>query len=181
MIKTLLYLRYILRHKWFVGVAGRNIGLSWWRCITHDLSKLLPDEFFPYAEYFYGGPHKPWEQFTAIDKQYLFWDWSLEGVQFAFDKAWLKHQHRNRHHWQYWLLKEDSGKLDPLPMPKKYILEMVADWMGAGRAITGQWEVCEWYEKNVGKMQLHLDTRELVELLLTPYSGELKASRSGEC
>jgi len=60
----------------------------------------------------------------------------------------------------------DRGDVIPLEMPEKYVKEMVADWMGAGRAITGRWECQEWYEKNKGKMILHKWTRNLVELFL---------------
>jgi len=43
---------------------------------------------------------------------------------------------------------------------------MVADWMGAGRAITGRWETKEWYGKNKGNMLLHPETRKMVEDVL---------------
>ncbi|GFE58515.1 hypothetical protein [Geobacter sp. AOG1] len=38
--------------------------------------------------------------------------------------------------------------------------------MWAGRAITGKLEAAEWYEKNKEKMQLHILTREFVEVTL---------------
>jgi hypothetical protein len=43
---------------------------------------------------------------------------------------------------------------------------MVADWMGAGRAITGKWEAKAWYEKNKATIILHDGTRKLVETIL---------------
>jgi hypothetical protein len=43
---------------------------------------------------------------------------------------------------------------------------MVADWMGAGRAITGRWDVASWYEANAHKMVLHPDVRVQVENLI---------------
>ena len=55
-------------------------------------------------------------------------------------------------------------------MPDDLVREMVADWMGAGRAITGRWEVAEWYEANKGKMHLHPGTRALVESLVRDVS-----------
>jgi len=60
----------------------------------------------------------------------------------------------------------DRGDVIPLEMPTKYISEMVADWMGAGRAITGRWECQEWYEANKDKMILNYQTRIYVESLL---------------
>jgi len=52
-----------------------------------------------------------------------------------------------------------------LPMPHKYILEMVADWRGAGRAY-GNPDTQNWYRLNKDKMILHQDTRREVEELL---------------
>lgn len=37
------------------------------------------------------------------------WKYTEMGVKEAFDLAWLKHQKRNPHHWQYWLLINDSS------------------------------------------------------------------------
>ena len=36
---------------------------------------------------------------------------------------------------------------------------MVADWMGAGRAITGKWDVAGWYADNWRKIHLRPETR----------------------
>lgn len=132
------YLKYVFRHKWFVLIAGVKIGAPFWRLIIHDWSKFLPSEWKPYAYTFYD---------KNGNKQYK------ESPEFK--RAWNYHQKRNKHHWQYWLLKEDDGLFIPIAMPEKYMLEMLADWMGAGRAITGRWEVVEWYEKNNHKIILH--------------------------
>ena len=53
-----------------------------------------------------------------------------------------------------------------LPMPEKMVRVMVADWMGAGRAITGKWEVWVWFEKNRHKIVLAPETWPLVEDLI---------------
>jgi hypothetical protein len=99
-----------------------------------------------------------------------FEDWDRVEVLAAFNRAWLAHQHRNPHHWQHWVLREDSGKTFALEMPHKYRVEMLCDWQGAGRAITGKFnpsdpysETREWYEKNAGKMLLHDNTRAWVQ------------------
>jgi len=47
----------------------------------------------------------------------------------------------------------------------------VADWAGAGRAITGQWEVVEWYGKNRAKIILTPETRGLAESILKAVWG----------
>jgi hypothetical protein len=144
------YLWYIIRHKWFVFIECCKYGLVW-RGIVHDMSKLRPSEFIPYAKYFYG----EWDIYT---KAY---------INDAFDKAWLLHQHRNPHHWQYWVLREDDGGTKTVPIPMKYIKEMVADWRGAGRAINGkESNVYEWYDKNKSKMVIWHHTRHRIENIL---------------
>ena len=167
MKKHFKYLNYVIKHKWFVLMASIKIRSSIYRAIVHDLSKFLPSEWFPYVEYFYGREHKSYNDFSsAIKYEFDCWKISKEGIEESFSYAWLYHQHRNKHHWQYWLLKEDSGKLILLEMPKKYVLEMIADWMGAGRAIKGKWEVKEWFYSNKGNILLHPNTKEYVESII---------------
>jgi len=59
----------------------------------------------------------------------------------------------------------DNLNLAPvcLPMPDKYRREMLADWRGAGRAITGEDNTYDWYLENRDKILLHPDTRYWVE------------------
>lgn len=142
--KHLKYLSYVTRHKWFVFIAGLKTGAPLWRLVIHDWSKFLPCEWFPYVEHFYGDKYP----------------------QQDFDRAWLHHQHLNPHHWQHWRLKEDGGEEKFLKMPEHFAREMVADWMGAGRAIAGKWEARDWYAKNRVKILLHPETAALVGRLL---------------
>ena len=144
----LRYARYVARHKWFVFRAGLRVGAPLWRLLIHDWSKLTPAEWTPYVRSFYGSQGRTPE------------------VRAAFDRAWLHHQHRNPHHWQHWLLREDDGDTNVLPMPPKLAREMVADWMGAGRAITGRWAAAEWYVQNAHRIVLADETRVQVEALL---------------
>ena len=150
----LAYLRYVLRHKWFVWLAGRAVGLSSWRGLVHDWSKLLPSEWTPYVHHFYtpeGGRNH----------------WLRDDLDDTFNRAWNYHQKRQPHHWQYWVLRFDDGQMLALPMPEVYVRELVADWAGAGRAITGRArETWEWYERNRHRMLLHPDTSALIERLL---------------
>jgi len=144
----LKYASYVARHKWFVFRAGLKTKAPLWRLVIHDWSKLSPAEWRPYVRSFYGSEGRTPE------------------VRAAFDGAWLHHQHRNPHHWQHWLLREDDGPTKALTMPESLAREMVADWMGAGRAITGKWEVASWYRDNRDKIILAPETRELVEQLI---------------
>lgn len=155
------YLLYVLRHKLYVYQAGRRLGLGRLQLLIHDWHKFLPDEWGPYVRKFYGGNY-PDEAFRWRNPQ--FGDiLTQERVDAAFELAWLRHQKRGRHHWQWWLLPLDDGGTKILEMPSKYRREMLADWRGAGRAITGKDETRAWYLKNREKMQLHPDTRAWIE------------------
>ena len=138
-----------MAHKYFHLIASYKIRASLWLSIVHDWSKFRLSEFMPYARAFYtpdGYKH-------------------FENSQ-PFKKAWLVHQHRNKHHWEYWLLKKRDGSYEALDMPDKYVREMVADWMAAGRAINGRWEYKEWYQKNKENIVLSLKTELYVEHLI---------------
>src|SRR5438128_6450654 len=111
-MKHLRYLRYLLRHKWFVFVECWKVGL-YWLGLIHDWSKFMPDEWFPYAEFFYGKNSKTVRDSTGYYKP-------TDTGDARFDFAWLLHQKRNRHHWQWWLLREDDGGVKVLPIREPY-------------------------------------------------------------
>lgn len=154
----LQYLSYVSRHKWFVFVACYQIRAPLWNAIIHDWSKFRPREWGPYVDYFYrrGGKGKHSTAGGAYSP----------GCDDAFDTAWLFHQHANPHHHQHWVLRQDDGQVKALPMPEKYLREMIADWIGAGRAQGHGDDVEGWYERNKEKMVLHPTTRERLEDLL---------------
>lgn len=177
------YFKYICRHKYYVFVEGMKLHVPIYLLILHDWSKFLPNEWLPYARCFYA---------KDGTKQYN------ETAEFA--RAWMLHQHRNKHHWQHWLfvndlrsnfsicksnfLVWDRGEasfidiyVDPVTvspalkffrfspdiMPLKYCLEMLADWKGASRTITGADNTKDWYYKNKDNMILHSETRKWIE------------------
>jgi hypothetical protein len=152
-----LYIRYLVRHKFFVFRAGLWVGAPLWRLIIHDWSKLTPTEWFPYVERFFGNQGD--QSQTEID---------------AYDRAWSHHVHKNPHHWNHWLVVPTTGNhvISPLKMPEKFVREMVADWMGANRVQTGGWNVHQWYNNNKYRIVLHNETRALVEEIL---NGKAKA------
>jgi hypothetical protein len=129
-----------------------------WRGIIHDWSKLRPSEFIPYANHFYGDN-------TGIKKGRSdsgYYKPTNTGNP-DFDYAWLLHQKRNKHHWQYWILPEDSGGIVIFDMPLKYRKEMLCDWHGAGRAINGKKDTANFYIQNKYNMQLSITTRDWIE------------------
>jgi hypothetical protein len=127
----------------------------------------MPCEWNAFAEYFYGK--------EAVSRQAL---WTANGyrkVETAamkeFDYAVLHHYNMNPHHWNHWVMKEDTGAVYALEMPIKYVAEMICDWKGAGKAQgnvgeDGRPEVVVWYNANKDKIMLHENTRKLVEQLL---------------
>ena len=95
------YDNYLEQHKanvrkgfeWFrenlPGVIENIPDVEWHLCFRHDKSKTKPDEYGAYDKYFYGKNR------------------SYQVVQ-DFNYAWLRHIHRNPHHWQYWVLINDD-------------------------------------------------------------------------
>jgi hypothetical protein len=160
MSQHLQYLRYVLRHKWFVFLAGFDLCVPIWRLIVHDWTKFQPVEWFPYVRFFYGNGRSR-EQLGS---------YSADQVQDGdFELAWNHHQKRNDHHWQYWIRFGDDGTVLTIPMPDVCRREMLADWRGAGRAL-GKTDTPAWYEANKEKLQLHPETRAWVEVQLKEQS-----------
>lgn len=146
-------LRHILKHKWFVMLECFKVGL-FWHGITHDISKLLPSEFIGYSENFFSDKF----ELRRIAEELPFGALSED----KFKKAWLLHQHRNKHHWDYWV--NSDGK--PIPMPLKNVRQMVCDWKAMSQQLGGT--ALEFYHtpKKRDGMKLHHLTVELIEGLL---------------
>lgn len=144
------YLRLIktvLLHKWYVFIAGRRLKVSLWRLLVHDLSKFSPQEFYDYAQWFYG---------NKLNHN-------------GFKLAWLHHQHVNDHHWSYWINTDDPHVSEVFPMPWPAVREMVADWFAAGKAYKGTWPDpwnFTWYYENRRNMRLHPDTEQRLDTVL---------------
>ncbi|RLD66084.1 MAG: hypothetical protein DRI84_05545 [Bacteroidetes bacterium] len=138
MNKHLANLKYMLIHKYNVAIECVKMGL-YWHAITHDMSKVLPDEFFAYSEYFHG---------TGKNQN-------------ALDQSWVYHKNRNRHHWDFWI--KDGGMA--VPMPEKYVQQLIADWRGMGRQ-KGFDSAIDFYNKTKHRMVLHEETTELIHKYL---------------
>ena len=154
------YLSYVLRHKWFVMRECFKYGL-FWRGLVHDLSKFLPCEWFPYVNQFYG-PDQKAAQVSKAKTGYF----HVPDEKDPFSYAWLHHLHGNSHHWQHWLLIQDTDEDLVLEMPFCDVIEMVCDWRGAGRAQGHGDDLVSWYTKNKDKMQLHPAVRDQVEMMV---------------
>lgn len=152
------YFKLTLKHKWFVLLAGRKIGVPFFHLLIHDWSKFLPSELPHYGRQFFGDANRPYD----------------------FAVCWARHQNRNEHHWEYWVPRSGHTKggyhnNEPLAMPEVAAREMVADWMGASRAYEGKWpdyQNWKWVKENVPKMHLHKDTLDCIELIVSKLKYE---------
>lgn len=144
------YIKYILRHKYWVYriliLKNKKMTIQ---AILHDISKFLPDEFFNYAMYYH------------LDKK------------IDITKSWHKHILRNKHHWQYWIFINNEGEIQALEMPKKYVMEMIADWYAVAITETGidqiDLKVNNWYQIRKNVILLHPDTRNYLEKNLRTF------------
>lgn len=156
------YLKYLLEHK-------KNVFIVCWKkkmylhAFTHDLSKFLPDEFFPYANWFYGEYGQfEYNKLKELNKKFSLEisekDALIHSCRIKFNKAWKKHYTRNKHHWNYW-----SEWNVPI-ITVKYIKQMICDWesMGIKFGDTAK----EYYEKNKDRIKINKDSREVLEHLL---------------
>jgi len=154
------YTKKVLLHKYYVFLACIKLGVPLYLAALHDLSKFGQEEFIPYAEHFYdcNGNLK---KIRNSDGSY---DPSKQPDNFRF--GWIHHKNHNKHHSEYWVIIGSDGSLNPLPMPDKYVKEMIADWVGAGRAYSNKTSPVEWYESQKAHMILHEETRTRIESIL---------------
>lgn len=124
------YFWLTIKHKWFVLLAGLKTKAPIWRLIIHDWTKFLPCELPHYQRQFFGDKNDP------------------EG----FIRCWIHHQNSNMHHWEYWIPRTGHNRCTPpyednkpIPMTERAIREMIADWLGAGRAYEGKFpDIRNW-------------------------------------
>lgn len=119
----MIYLKNLtmfLRHKYYV-MSGifKFCAVLVRLALAHDLSKLMPDEFFPNAEANFGAETKNLSR-AEIDK--------------IRELAIKKHYERNGHHPEHW-----NGE-----MPATYQIEMIFDWWAAyktyGDTVPEEWD-----------------------------------------
>ena len=152
--KTCKHFGTICKHKWWVFYYCCKAGIPW-RGIKHDLSKFSPTEFWESVKY-YQGTRSPIDACKEAN-----------GVS----KAWLHHKGRNRHHYEYWMDNFDKGGT-PIKMPYKDAVEMLCDYLGAGRAYMGknfsyeaeyQW----WLKKCTNPLAMNPHTKMFITRVLS--------------
>lgn len=147
------HLKKIIIHKWWVFVYSCKLGIPI-QGLLHDLSKFHPTEFFESVRY-YQGNKSP----IPVAKK-----------ENGYSKAWQHHKGVNKHHYEYWIDNNDD-ELVLIPIPFKYVLELLADWYGAARAYNGPDfnyldELKWWIEKEPKITYMHPATKILISRMI---------------
>lgn len=122
---------------------------------AHDKSKYDLEEYVPYDAYFYGN-----RSYKVVEE---------------FNHAWLRHIHKNPHHWQHWVLindDPDKGEII-LDMPDVYIIEMICDWWSFSWKQGKLDEIFKWYDEHRKYMKLSDYTRQKVERILSDMQDKI--------
>ena len=148
------YFLTICKHKAVVYQECRACGITW-QGITHDLSKFSRDEFISSAKYY------------CEDKSPHYGDAEENG----YSLAWLHHKGCNKHHWEFWTdFNEDDGSIKVNKIPYNYVVEMVCDWIGAGKVYNKdkwtRYSPLEYYNKVRSGRYFHPETEKLILMFL---------------
>ena len=155
------HLKTVLIHKYWVFKYAKQRGIPY-RGLLHDLSKFSWVEFSESVKFYSGGKSST---INAAKKEQ------------GYSLAWQHHKGRNPHHYEYWTDKYDVGTI-ALKMPFKYTVEMIADYLGAGRAyqgksftLTGEYD---WWKTKLKEFQpkMHIETQNFVSYVLHRFSKE---------
>ena len=147
------HFKKVCKHKYLVGYYCFKAGIPW-RGIKHDMSKFSPVEFLESVKY-YQGNRSPIDRCKEVN------GWS---------KAWQHHKGRNDHHYEYFIDNLDNGG-EAIEMPKDCVLELIADYLGAGRAYMGKSfsykKEYEWWENKKQKpLLMHKNTKKFIDEVL---------------
>lgn len=149
------HFKTITYHRFLVGLGCFRVGL-YWQGLTHDLSKYAPTEFLVGAKYFQGD-RSP----NAAERE-----------DKGYSEAWMHHKGRNRHHYEYWTdMNRQTRNYESVPMPRKYLVEMVMDRIAACRVYQGNaytdGSALSYFQKSRERELMHADTRKQLEYILT--------------
>lgn len=123
MNKAWEHFKTITHHKYLVAQGCFRVGL-YWQGFIHDLSKYSPTEFCVGMKYYQGNRSPNNAEREAI----------------GYSNAWLHHKGRNKHHYEYWIdysMQNIPGGMAPVPMPDRYIAEMIMDRIAASKVYKG--------------------------------------------
>ena len=149
------HLKTITKHRHCVIKHCARCGILW-QGLRHDLSKYTPTEFRQGIK-FYTGTKSPNEG---------------ERTTNGYSIAWIHHQGRNKHHFEYWKdYSTETKKLEPVKMPYRYVVEMFCDRVAASKTYLKdkytQNHPLEYFLKAKKTRCIHKDTSDELEHLLT--------------
>lgn len=153
-MKAWRHFKTITYHKWLVLQGCFRVGL-YWQGLTHDLSKYSPTEFRVGIQY-YQGNRSP----NGAERQ-----------DRGFSTAWIHHKGRNRHHFEYWTdLNRSTGRYESVPMPRRYLAEMIMDRRAAcmvyeGASYTDR-SALAYFERSLDKTLMHPTLQQELGFLL---------------
>ena len=146
-----IHIKTYITHKKWVMYYCSLCGL-YTQGIMHDLSKLSPTELFESIKYT-TGTDSPINKCKAIN---------------GYSEAWLHHKGRNKHHYEYWTDNYDKGTTT-IKMPYNYMLEMICDYLAAGRAYGGKSfsmkSEYNWWQQRRKIACMHPDTKRAVDII----------------
>lgn len=182
------YLKYVLRHKWFVFLACWELGVPLWMAIVHDWDKFLPGMWRAYADYFYGNlPAEKDAHLGALAGVGIF-PKTKEDARRDMEREWNGHQKRNKHHWQYWLLVNDARNqrfweqsMDG-GMTHSYLKLKRGDYEFANIAVVYEYESMDWWKpdlKALDEMKTVLSFEPVVLPMPDVYIREMVADWRG--
>lgn len=156
------HLTTIMKHKRLVRKQCFQIGL-YKQGLLHDLSKFSPTEFWQGVKY-YQGTRSPN---------------NAEREEKGYSEAWLHHKGRNKHHYEYWIdycCHGTAGTMMPVPMPDRYIAEMIMDRIAASKVYKNKdyTDRCplDYYYEGTHRAPLHEYTREKLVFYLELLANE---------
>lgn len=147
------HLKTIRTHRKHVRKACFKMGL-FWQGLTHDLSKYSPTEM-SICKY-YSGTRSPHQNARE---------------ELGYSPSWIHHYHKNKHHFQAWWDEDEEGKIIPMKMPFKYIMESFCDMLGASKAYNPKnWKpemlLNYWETKCKGKRIQHPASEECLDKMI---------------
>lgn len=159
-MKPWQHFKTITRHKYLVMCGCFRVGL-YLQGLTHDLSKYSPTEFWVGARYFQGN-RSP----NGAERE-------IKG----YSEAWMHHKGRNRHHYEYWTdMSRETKTYEPVPMPRKYFVEMVMDRRAACMVYQGEKytdaSALTYFERSRERELMHPQTQMELRYILTMLKDE---------
>ena len=94
-----------------------------------------------------------------------------ERERYGFSRAWLHHQGRNKHHFEYWVdYNPKLNRKEPVEMPTRYLIEMFCDRVAASKIYYGDDYDIEkpflYFDKGRKRRWMHPVTSQKLEDLL---------------